>query len=264
MGRIRVLRDEALKNNHMSETSDPMTAMSWNHILTLPCFIINMDRCAERLQVTTQRVRDAGFTNVHRERAVDAANLAELREAWATHGSPKFEAWDTEFVTYKGKQGCFLSHANLWKKMIDERIPAAVIFEDDILFHPNFNELAPAYFEKTPRDFDVLFMGSQFCFQSRQHIDRGPVYCTHAMIVTLRGAERLYALTVANPTGVSTVDCMLQKEMSRGVEARFQWYVWNGMFFPTPEAFMSKGWSRRNNGLVFQDERLGSYIKDHY
>lgn len=238
--------------------------MTWDAVLKLPCFIINMDRCVERWEVASQRVSDIGFTDIRRERAVDAENAADLKAAWAAHGSPKFEAWDKEFVIFKGKQGCFLSHANLWKKMIDESIDAAVVFEDDILFHPKFKELAPAYYAKTPRDYDVLFMGSQFCFESTCHVDRGPVYCTHAMLVTLDGARKMYELTVKNPAGVSTVDCMLQKEMLRGADARFVWYVWNGTFFPTPDAFMSKGWSRRNNGLVFQDEKLGSYIKEHY
>jgi len=241
-----------------------MTPKTWEDVLDLPCFIVNMDRCKTRWDVASKRVHEIGFKDVRREQAVDAESIEDLAKAWVAHGSPKFEAWDKEFVIYKGKQGCFLSHANLWKKMIEANIAAAVVFEDDIMFHPQFKELAPAYYAKTPRDFDVVFMGSQFCFESRFHVDRGPVYCTHAMLVTLRGAQRMYDMTVRNASGVSTVDCMLQKEMLKGGAATFAWYVWNGGFFPTQDALMSNGWSRRNSGLVFQDENLGSYIKDHY
>jgi GR25 family glycosyltransferase involved in LPS biosynthesis len=41
----------------------------------------------------------------------------------------------------KGAVGCFLSHRNIWKHMVDQHIPIAAIFEDDVAFHdtPNFS-----------------------------------------------------------------------------------------------------------------------------
>ena len=38
---------------------------------------------------------------------------------------------DEKFLT-KGEVACFMSHAYLWKKMVDENIPHLAIFEDDI------------------------------------------------------------------------------------------------------------------------------------
>jgi len=236
---------------------------SWSDVLKCPCFVVNMDRCHDRLQTVTKRITDNGFLDIQRIKAVDATIQKDLDAGWSAHGHPKFDEWDKEFNTYKGKQGCFLSHANIWLKMINENIPMAMIFEDDVLFHPDFKVLAPLYYEKTPTNFDVIFLGSQFCFESSSHIDRGPVFCTHAMLVTLNGAKKMYDATVKREKGVYTIDFMLKVEMEAPTPA-FEWYVWNGRLFPTKEANMSRGWSRRNCGLVFQDDQLGSYIKEEY
>jgi GR25 family glycosyltransferase involved in LPS biosynthesis len=122
-----------------------------------------MDRCTERLALSESRIRNAGFKNVHRHRAVDGKNEGELQEAWARHGNPLLNMEDVEFVdTYKhGKQGCSLSHFDVWKDIVDNSIPYAIIFEDDVEFHKDFATLAPTYWLNTPKDFDVLYMGSQ-------------------------------------------------------------------------------------------------------
>ena len=235
----------------------------WQSILHGPVFVINMNKSTERWSQVTDRLKEAGFINIIREQGVDASHEGQLESNWKKHDSPPFDPWDKEFVEFKGKQGCFLSHANIWKKMIEEEIPYASIFEDDILFHSGWKEIAPLYYEHTPNDWDILYLGSQHDFTSTFNVDKGPVYCTHAMVVTLEGARKLYDCIVKNPKGVYTVDYMIKVEMCKKAPC-ISWYVWNGLLFPSPEAQMSRGWARRNGGLVFQDEKFGSYIKDHY
>lgn len=240
---------------------------SWNDILSAPVFIINMDKSVERLALAKSRLIDAGFTNLYRFQAVDASKPHELAREWDKHGTKQKINYhrDPEFHKYIGKQGCFLSHANLWMHMIEQNIPYALVVEDDILFHPMWKNLAEHYYTQTPSDWELIYMGCQIEFNTSFHVDSGQVYCTHAMLLTNNGARKLYDTIVKNPPhGIYTIDNMihdLQKENRLNVS----YYVWNGrMYQSTVGSSMGKGWDRRNSGLVFQDDKLGSYIKEHY
>lgn len=232
-------------------------------VLSTPIFLVNMDKCTDRLELSKKRIAAAGFTNVFRWKAVDARE-DDLDAAWKRHGSPTFNPTDTEFVTYPGKQGCMLSHLDIWKHMIDQEIPIAIVFEDDVEFHQAWASLAPKYYEVTPKNFDILYFGSQMEMQTNANITRVPVFCTHAYMITLAGARKLYSLLLSDPRGVSTIDCMLIDHMNRammGVPCPFEWYVWNARMFPDPRASLSKDWVKRNHGLVFQDVELGTYVR---
>lgn len=239
-------------------------------LFELTCRVINLDRNPERWEICEKRLQAAGFKNYKRVSGVDARNPEELKKEWELWGNPTFAKWDQEFVSYPGKQGCFLSHVKLWKEIVDNKIEKMVILEDDVLFHSDWSNLAPEYLKNTPSDFDVLYLGAQFEFPSTHHIDRGPVFCTHAMVITLAGAEKLLNLVFKHPNGVYTIDCMLidcmkqyykNLRLNRNTTLPFKWYVWNGLFYPTEMKDMPKGWTKRNCGLVYQDERFGSEVR---
>lgn len=247
----------------------PTRPASWKEVLDGDVYIINMDRSTERWNTTRQRVIDAGFNGdrIHRLSAVDASQPDALATAWETLfplNPPSFhKEKDPEFTTYVGKQGCFLSHVKLWKQMIDQRIPWVTLFEDDVLFHPEWNTLAPEYYASTPNDWELVYIGSQMDFNSIYHIDQGPVYCTHAMLLTLSAAETLYRHVCSAQTQLYTIDNLFH-DLQESYTFPVTYYVWNGQCVPCQLARMKKGWDRRNHGLVFQDESMGSYIKDFY
>lgn len=234
-------------------------------LATTPVFLVNMDKCTDRLALSTKRITDAGFQKIHRWSAVDARDGADtLTQAWSRHGSPLFNPSDKEFVSYPGKQGCMLSHLDIWKHIIDNEIPNAIVFEDDVEFHQSWPSLAPQYYNATPKNFDLLYFGSQMEMHSDGHITRVPVFCTHAYMITLDAARKLYSLLLTDPRGVSTIDCMLIDHMNRtmmGFPSPFQWYVWNARMFPDARASISKDWAKRNHGLIFQDVDLGTYVR---
>jgi hypothetical protein len=244
---------------------------SFEDFLKLPCRVINLERNPERWVLCEERLKEAGFTNYQRVVGVDGKNKEQLKEEWEKLNNPKFAEWDKEFVSYPGKQGCFLSHFKIWKEVLEHKIPYIIILEDDVLFHPQWKDLTPAYLEGTPKDFDVVYMGSQIEFNSQYHVDRGPVFCTHAMVLSYAGVEKLYNLLLNNPTGVYTIDCMLidlmkqyyrKLSMNRDAPLPFHWYVWNGQrFYPTNLRNMPKGWTKRNGGIIFQDESFGSEVR---
>jgi len=241
-----------------------MQSMTWTHVLNLPSFVVNMTECSERLALTQDRLSKAGFTQLHRWDAVDARDPVQLGNGWNMVGNPAFAKTDAEFIEYKGKQGCFLSHILLWQHIIDNGIEIANVFEDDVCFHNQWHELAHKYWEATPRDWDVLYMGSQIDYMMPSHILRTPVFCTHAYVITLEGARKCLSATLGDPDGVRTIDCMLIDAMKAdlmGVKpCPFNWYAWNGTLFADPAAFTK--WEKRNSGLVFQDIELGTYVRE--
>ena len=101
----------------------------------LSAFLINLDRHPDRLSAAQARLAQAG---VHAERvaAVDgyALSPAERRAAVA-----RFHAILARGRLYTpGQIGCALSHHAVYRRMIAENIPAALVFEDDVLMTSEF------------------------------------------------------------------------------------------------------------------------------
>jgi GR25 family glycosyltransferase involved in LPS biosynthesis len=233
------------------------------YIYNQPCFVINLDRSKDRLETTIPRISEAGFKNINRVVGVDGKNQNELNDAWNVLKNPKFDPDDSEFVTYPGKQGCYLSHLNIWKYIIDNKIGVSTVLEDDVLFHKNWKQLAEAYIVATPNDYDILYIGSQMDFITNTHISKVPVFCTHSYIITLQGATKLYNLLINRMP--KTIDCILIEYMSdylnKKIEEPFIWYVWNAHSFPDEFRDTDIHWKKRNYGLVFQDHRFESEVR---
>lgn len=239
---------------------------NWTDILQAPLYLINLDRCPERLEVSIQRIQDAGFTNIQRWKATDAMDEQELQKGWADLGNPKIDLRDTSFKKYKGAQGCAITHYRLWKHMIEQKIPYMVVMEDDIAFHKHWKVLSPIYYEVTAKNYDILHMGN---YNENNMllapIIVTPVFCTHSYIITLEGARKLLSLCLKRAEGTFTIDNMLVYYMRKAVSTQgafypFRWYVWNGQLFPDEEYTVDNILSKRNTGLVFQDGNVGSDV----
>lgn len=241
-----------------------MKTTTWNEVLNAPCFLLNLDKSQDRLVTATANIQAAGFTNIQRVRGFDK-DTDNLEEQWSIHGSPQKRDKDS-FLTNKGKQACALGHYHIWKRIIREDIPFAVVFEDDVFFHQHWQFLAPQYWSQTPREFDIMYMGSSFDIRIAWPVLRAPVYCTHAYIITRAGAERLYNTCLRDPLGTWTIDCQLREYMEgkRGSSPPFNWYLWNGLLHLDPNAMRSSKWQERlkNSGLVFQDEAYTSFVNE--
>jgi hypothetical protein len=235
----------------------------WSEVLHAPAFVINLDSRPDRLATTTEELVRAGFSDVRRFPAVNASNPTNLERAWMASGCPPFSGWDSRFTNVPGKQGCFLSHVALWDEILEQGLPFACVFEDDIFFHLHWKNLAPTYFGFTPTDYDILFMGNWMWVVEAGLVQRVPVYCMHAYIITAEGADRLRRTVLEDPEGVTTIDVMIARYQAHGDRSGvhpFNWYVWNGTTFPSKRAAQHPSWSVRNTGLVFQDHRLGTDI----
>jgi GR25 family glycosyltransferase involved in LPS biosynthesis len=140
---------------------------SWKDILAAPVFVINMDACADRMKITEERIRAAGYTDVRRMPAIDA-RTCDLKKEWEKYGNPAFAAWDQEELDkFPGKQCCILSWLKTLEHIANENIPYATVFEDDVMFHKDYEKLAPAFYEATPKDFHMCYLGSQIDYADR-------------------------------------------------------------------------------------------------
>jgi hypothetical protein len=255
-------------------------------ILQSQGFVINLDIASARFTETNKHITASGFTKIQRFSGVHAAELFEKRQLadeWAKHGTPLIKTDGLASILLNmhiGREGIMLSQLNIWKMILEmENIDDNTyftVFEDDVVFHSQWKELAPLYCMKTPRDFDILFMGNQLQIisphgnltpiLSNKHVCRVPSFCLHAYVITKRGAKKIYDAVLAYPGGVYTIDLMLFDMMRElnGSKCPFNWYCWNvAKFFPC-EKHNGEGVSNfhkvRNNGLVFQNSEFKSFI----
>jgi hypothetical protein len=235
--------------------------MSWNEMLaSVPVYVLNMNKDTHKLKQTTENLTAAGFKLENMQR-VTGFTADQVTDVWKLFGSPPLRSKD-DFPNNKGKQACALGHYHIWNLIIANNYKYAYVFEDDVTFHMAWQQSTNAFWEETPKDFDIVYMGSSFDVRSREKVIQTPVFCTHAMIVSLEGARKALDICLKDPQGTWTIDGMLRCNME-SQRPTLNWYVWNGHALPRdPGAFTSPMWQHnmKNQGLVFQDWTLGSDV----
>ncbi len=265
--------------------------LDWREFLSCPAYLINLNSRPERLRSSLGALEGAGFTQVRRWEAVDAA-AADLDPLVAHHGLG--EAIDVDgFLLRQGAHACLLSHLAVLEEAIRCGHDIVHVFEDDILFPSYWSTHAEAFYQATPRHWNLLFMGSQIEFSHLPALNSArilgkcqrtfpafpafsrprwltcdvlqlPVFCTHAYSLTRRGCLALYGWLTRQKHRYG-YDFMLYDGMRRHPRVTplpLPWYAWNSMrLFPADETRgRSIHWIRRNTGLVFQQEEFGSDI----
>ncbi|MGI9254002.1 MAG: glycosyltransferase family 25 protein, partial [Thermomicrobiales bacterium] len=237
---------------------------TWQEMLAAPTFVINLDRTPDRLGSAMERIQTAGYQDVRRVRAVDGQLPDELAHAWAALGNPPFLKDRQDFVNQLGHQGCFLSHVSVWQRIVDEDIPWATIFEDDVLFHSEWETLAQAFYRVTPPETSVVWLGcsTPSLVLPATPILRIPVFGTYAVMVSNAGARRLLHIALGNERGVTIIDQAMFAAQSAELAAESTdgwWAVWNGVDFPDPEyPTVTRNGVVINFGLVHADRRVAS------
>lgn len=237
----------------------------WRDVLSGAAFLINLDRCPERKAASCIELERAGFRNVERIAAIDGLAPSQLSAAWQELGDLAIDPRDAAFSSSLGRQGCFLSHLFVWKRIVADAERFACVFEDDIVLHRDWQSLAPLFYAATPKDFDVLFMGARIEEPSDDPVQPRPNFSTNAYVITGKGAEKLMGLVLGEHAGVSTLDVMINTIQKRSLRQaddtnRFRWYVWNASAFPDPKREAFPSIADRNLGLVFQNGLFGSEV----
>jgi glycosyl transferase family 25 len=254
--------------------------MDFNTILNSPAFVIHIPELSpERTEFFKKNITEAGFKNLIIFNGVNAKNYEEVTKITSNYYNIKFEK-----SLASGQIGCFLSHLKLYNHIIRNNIQIATIFEDDVYFHPQWHQLAHNYYNNTPKNYDILFIGNQI---EKCSIDNNTVplintestFCTHAYIITYEGAKKLVNLLInwdyytkenheyiGHPlTGLFAIDIIIKNIQDRinkkTLKPLLKWYCWNGCKFICKDNKLPlTGFKCRNTGLVFQSDNFKTTV----
>jgi len=220
-----------------------------------------------RAEHSLRRLHDVGFRNVELVAGVDAASQ-DARGAAAARGWLFDPGLSLENISYSA------SMLGIWQRIVDEDKPYRLVFEDDVLPHPDIDQLGPIYWDETPRDADFVFLGNRMeRSELAARMDRVvtvPAWCTHAYVITCDGArqglERLRDEVTRADRWLNVLDVELRRWMREG---RIRYACWNGTMLPKafprsddvldpldPPADVA--WVHRDTGPFFQNYSLSS------
>ena len=159
----------------------------------MTAFLINLDRHPDRLTAAQTRLSQAGVEAV-RMPAVDGSTLSPAARRAAVS---LFHALLARGRLYTpGQIGCTLSHNAVYRRMIDENLPAALIFEDDVLLSPDFPAslaAAKTLLDAERRQVFLFSNGTQVPLSGDGHAftraKQGD--CSEAYLITLPAAREL-------------------------------------------------------------------------
>jgi GR25 family glycosyltransferase involved in LPS biosynthesis len=120
-------------NDILKLDSDPFRA-------ELVAFVINLDRREDRYNTFLS----ACPIPTTRVSAVDGASLEDGRGL------------------HTGELGCTLSHSKVWKRVVDEGLSHAIVFEDDAMFDSTFENCVEETLRHLPDDFHMCYLGGRF------------------------------------------------------------------------------------------------------
>ena len=173
-----------------------------------PVFVISLARAEERRRAV---IRELEAANVRYE-IVDAVDGRDIRredfaERLEQYHRPEGSCFRLNLGRRPGRRlslseiGCYLSHYNLWRRMADDNIPAAVILEDDARLRPGF---AAAVAEAAACDWqwDLIYLhytDSKKVFRELQPLGgghslvqlKGTLNKAAAYMLSLDGAKKL-------------------------------------------------------------------------
>jgi GR25 family glycosyltransferase involved in LPS biosynthesis len=239
----------------------------WEDVTKTKAYMIGLKRYAFRREYSASRLAAAGFSNIELIDGLDGfyEDVDKALKELGIHMAPN---------TGLGQRGFSYSHLKQWKDMIDEGAPYRVFFEDDALGHLDLpNGLGQKFWDATPKDFDILYLGSMMnpadpALNSPDSlVVQLPTYCTHAYILTLKGAKRIWELITNMNTPLITLDIQLVQWQ---VAKKINWQCWNGVWtqksFPTFDeglpwqAFPDIILPNKDTGLFWQNMRLGTTL----
>lgn len=229
-----------------------MLPITWEELLHAPAFVISRD--PERYEICRGRVQRAGFAGeIHHSPGVDPDHL---ETEWQKHPFPP-----NRRPFGRHPAAVMLAHLNLWAHMLERDLPYAVIFEDDPLFHTEWHSLAGRYYDATPKDIDMIFMGHH-CgnVHPEAHVVQTPVYCLNAYVLTRDGAKKLYKMiTEYAHDDFGVIDMMLVRLQhdilfTQQNPHNYRWYAWNTQMYPDikNDKYKQQEALGKDMGFVFQ------------
>lgn len=165
--------------------------------MTLPIYVINLDRSVGRWQLVADSAAAAGLELVRVPavdgRAVPVEDRVDVSDAGFRRMAGR--------IMRPGEYGCYQSHLKALDLVVASGVPAAVIAEDDVLFPPDFQSRVDGLLSDFPRG-EVIKLINHRCKGFRRHgitkagdeVGRclhGPQGSAACYLVTASGAQKL-------------------------------------------------------------------------
>ena len=117
---------------------------AWENI-----FIINMRKDAKRREHISNELEKYNIQHYKFFEAVDGKLLMKETDSLELLNSPM----------NPGQIGCYMSHLQIYEKIVSDNLSGAVIFEDDITTTPWTPEI-PNFLKQLPRGWDIVWIGN--------------------------------------------------------------------------------------------------------
>ena len=244
-----------------------MESVTWSEIYSSKALIFGLKRYSFRREYTASKLAAVGFTNIELVDAFDGFNDT-VDDALASLGIR------VNPTLGKGQKGCSQTHYAAWQQMIDDGVPYRVFFEDDVIPHLDMQRLGEKFWQATPKNFDILYMGNMMnpaetrLQTSEELILQLPTYCLHAYMLSRKGALKLMDLCMNSSYPLNMIDIQLYifQETKQII-----WYCWNGTTqqksYPTYsddlpwKIFSDVIVPVKDSGLFWQNMRLGTTLE---
>lgn len=164
-------------------------------------YMINLDRRKDR-RVNMFAIFDELNVQFEWVKAVDGKKDVNEEYIQENHIEmmPDFsEPYHSRPLTF-GEIGCFMSHYNVWKDVLDKGYNEVIVLEDDIRFEPFFKpKLRDLQAEVANLDWDLIFLGRKILHNVKEDWVEGSsrlvhvnyTYWTLGYMLNKRGAEKL-------------------------------------------------------------------------
>jgi glycosyl transferase, family 25 len=121
----------------------------------LPVFVINLDRSPERHALMAQRCQELGI-RFERFRAVDGTDIPDSLRRYFSDASGRIVS-----PLRPAEIGCYASHLGVWRRIVDEDLPAAVVCEDDADLPGNFEAIVRETISRLPTGWDMVKLSAK-------------------------------------------------------------------------------------------------------
>ena len=109
----------------------------------------------------------------------------------------------------RGAVGCYLSHLNIYKKLLESNYKYTIVFEDDVIMAADFYERLLYGLSVIPDDWDILLLGVMClkCDIEKDYIKINRFWGTHGYLIKKEIAAKL----------VKKLDVLLQKQIDADI-----------------------------------------------
>lgn len=238
-----------------------------------PIFVISLARASERRADISRRLQADGLqyeiVNAVDGRKINRADYADRLEQYDSQKGSSFRCANHKnrhnAPLNNGEIGCYLSHYNLWRRIADEKIPAAVILEDDAVWNSDF---AAVVAEAAACDWEWDLI--QLCGSKKKRICRvlQPLNRHFNLVQYGNKCGEAAAYLISLPAAKKLIKhCYL---MHHAVDMVWQdYWNWNGRMYavrPYP-VFQQGGYSTIADGMPYpgrQKAKIGFWAKLRY